>query len=96
MKFLSIRELRASTGKLNEMLSKNGQIVLTTNGKPAALMIGISEESFEDVITDIRIARSRRAIRQMQELSVRSGLGEMTLDEINAEISAARINGGTL
>ena len=90
MKFLSIRELRASTGKLNEMLSNNGQIVLTTNGKPAALMIEINEESFEDVLTDIRIAKSRRAIRKMQEHSVRSGLSNMTLDEINAEITAAR------
>ena len=40
MKFLSIREFRASTGQLKDMLSGDGKIVLTSNGKPAALMIG--------------------------------------------------------
>jgi hypothetical protein len=72
------------------MLADDGRIVLTTNGKPAALMIEVNEDSFEDVLTDIRIAKSRRAIRQMQEQSERAGLGRMTLDEINAEIAAAR------
>jgi hypothetical protein len=46
MKFLSIRELRANTGQLKEMLSGDGKIILTTNGKPAALMIEVNEDSF--------------------------------------------------
>jgi len=90
MKFISIRELRSSTGQLKEMLSDDEKIVLTTNGKPAALMIEVSEDSLEEVLLDIRVARSRRAIRKLQEQSERSGLDSMTLDEINAEIAAAR------
>jgi len=90
MKFLSIRELRSSTGQLKELLSRDGKIVLTTNGKPAALMIEVTEESFEDVLTDIRAARVRRAIRQLQEQAVASGLDHLSLDDINDEIAAAR------
>ena len=90
MKFLSIRELRSSTAQLKEMLSDNGKVVLTTNGKPAALMIEVSEDSIEDVLIDLRAAQARRAIRQLQEQSVRTGLDSMTLDDINNEIGAAR------
>jgi len=53
-------------------------------------MINVDERSFEDVFTDLRIAQARRAIRQLQDLSVRTGLDHMTLEDINAEISAAR------
>ena len=90
MKFLSTRELRAATGKPSEMLANNGHIVLTTNEKPAALIIEIYEDSFEEVLADIRLAKTRFAIRQMQEHSARSGINNMSLDEVNAEIAAAR------
>ncbi|MDR0490679.1 MAG: hypothetical protein LBH28_05480 [Oscillospiraceae bacterium] len=90
MKFLSIRELRSSTAQIKEMLSDDGKVVLTTNGKPAALMIEVSEDSIEDVLIDLRAAQARRSIRQLQEQSAREGLDSMTLDDINDEIAAAR------
>jgi antitoxin (DNA-binding transcriptional repressor) of toxin-antitoxin stability system len=90
MKFISIRELRSSTAQIKEMLADGGKIVLTVNGKPSALMIEIDEDSFEDVLDDLRATRSRRAIRQLQEHSLKTGLNNMTLDDINAEIFAAR------
>ena len=90
MKFLTIRELQSSTSPLNEMLSDDEKVVLTTNGKPAALMIKIDESSFEDILMDIRAAQSRRAIRQLQEQALQTGLNHMSLEDINAEIAAAR------
>jgi antitoxin (DNA-binding transcriptional repressor) of toxin-antitoxin stability system len=90
MKFISIRELRSSTGQLKKMLSDDGKVVLTTNGKPAALMIEVNENSFEDVLIDLRAAQARRAIRQLQEQSLKTGLDSLTLDDINSEIAAAR------
>lgn len=90
MKFLSIRELRSSTNQLKKMLSNDEKIVLTTNGKPTALLIEVDEDSLEDILINLRVIRAMRAIRQLQEQSVRAGLDHMTLDDINNEISAAR------
>ena len=90
MKFLSIRDLRSSTAQIKDMLSNDGKIVLTTNGKPTALLIEISEESIEDVLIDLRVAQARRSLRQLQEQSVRTGLNNLTLEDINSEISDAR------
>jgi len=72
------------------MLSDSGKIVLTTNGKPTAIMIEVDEFSFEDLLDDLRAIRSRRAIRILQEQAVIRGLNTMTLEEINTEISASR------
>jgi len=87
---MSIRELRSSTSRLKEILSVDGKIVLTTNGKPAALLLDLDEDTMEEVLIDFRIAQSRRAIRKMQDQSVHSGNNNMTLDEINNEIASAR------
>jgi len=93
MKFLSVRELRSSTAQLKEMLSDDGKVVLTTNGKPSALMIEVSEDSIEEVLIDLRAAQARRAIRQLQKQSVLTGQDSMSLDDINNEIAAARLEG---
>jgi len=53
-------------------------------------MIEVDESSFEDVLTDLRVAKARRSIRQLQEQSTRMGLEHMTLEDINAEINAVR------
>ena len=90
IKFLSVREFRSSTARLKEMLSDGGKVVLTSNGKPSALVIEADEDTFEDVLDDIRSAQARRAIRTMREQAMRSGLDGMSLDDINAEIDAAR------
>ena len=90
MKFMSIRELRASTNQIKKMLSGDDKIVLTTNGKPTALMIEVNEDNFEDIIIDLRVMRARRAIRLLQRQSVETGLDRLTLDDINDEIAEAR------
>ncbi|MDR1815678.1 MAG: hypothetical protein LBR00_03215 [Clostridiales Family XIII bacterium] len=90
MKFISVRELRNSTAKLDDMIAKDGSLVVTNSGKPAYLMLGIDEASFEDTILDLSRIRALRATRNVQERAKRSGADEMTLDEINAEIAASR------
>jgi len=56
-------------------------------------MIEVSEDSIEDVLIDLRAVQARRAIRQLQAQSVRTGLDAMTLDDINNEIADARREG---
>ena len=90
MRFLSMRELRTSTGEIKEILTGDGKIVVTAGGKPAAFMVAIDEESFEQTLEDWRQVRGLRAFRELQSQARESGLSNMTLDEINAEISASR------
>ena len=50
MSFVSFRELRTSTAKIVEMLTDGGKIVVTSNGKPKALMIQVGETDFEETL----------------------------------------------
>ncbi len=90
MKFLSMRDLRMSTSQIKKMLMDDGTIIVTNNGKPAALMLEINESTLESVLTDLRQVRARRALKELQKTAAKSGKSEMTMDEIDAEITAAR------
>ena len=90
LNFLSFRELRTSTAKINEMLIDNGKIVVTINGKPSAFMIAVDESTLEETLNDWRQVQALRALRNLQNQAKQNGLSDMTLDEINAEIMAAR------
>jgi len=90
MNFLSFGELRSSTCEIDEMLTDNGRIILTNNGKPAAFMVAIDESSLEETLNDWQQIRAMRSLRKLQMQAEQNGLAEMTLDEINAEIADTR------
>jgi antitoxin (DNA-binding transcriptional repressor) of toxin-antitoxin stability system len=90
MKFLSLRELRTSTGKLPEMLSDDGKIIVTSNGKPTALMIQISEETLEDTLALMNQVKFARAVNDLRLEARQNGTTGMTMEEINEEITAYR------
>ena len=90
MKFVTVRELRGHSAEVWRTLDEEHDIIVTSNGKPKALMIAIGEEDFEETLAAIRSARAAAAIRSMQKRGRQAGLDKMTLDEINAEIAVAR------
>ena len=90
MNFVSFRELRTSTGKINDMLADNGKVVVTSNGKPKAIMFQVNETDFEETLAIINQIKLARAINNIRTVAGSNGASEMTLDEINAEIQASR------
>jgi antitoxin (DNA-binding transcriptional repressor) of toxin-antitoxin stability system len=87
MQFYSVRDLRTSPKSVWESL-RAGEVVITNNGKPAALMLDLSERDFEETLQAVRQARAMMAVKRMQERAAAAGY--MTDEEINAEIAAAR------
>ena len=90
MDFLTIRELSKYPKDTLTRLSKDGMAVLTNNGKPQALIFKIDEESFERTLSLLQKLELMQGISEMRLTSLRNGNANMTLDEINAEIAAAR------
>jgi len=89
MEFYTVRDLRTSSKNIWESLSNN-DVVITNNGKPSALMMNIPEGNFEEALNAVRQARAMIAINNMHRDAAEAGLDKMNLDEINAEIAAAR------
>ena len=90
MKFMSVREFRQSTAKVWQALDEDGEIVLTNNGQPRALIVPVSDETFDEVLDGVRSAHLGITIRQMQEASVAAGTDKMTMEEIDAIIAEVR------
>jgi antitoxin (DNA-binding transcriptional repressor) of toxin-antitoxin stability system len=89
MKFLSTRDLRNRPGFVRELARKD-DIVLTANGKPIALLLGLEEDDIEETAQAIRQARAQRALSRMRRQAAKRGNSDMSLSAINAEIRAVR------
>lgn len=90
MHFVSVRELRTKSADVWRELGKERDLVLTSNGKPVAIVSATDEQSFEQSLADIRQARALRAVKQLQERSAASGRDKMSAKDIDGEIAAAR------
>ncbi|MCL2549253.1 MAG: type II toxin-antitoxin system prevent-host-death family antitoxin [Symbiobacteriaceae bacterium] len=88
MQFITVRNLRNSTGELWEALQRNEELVITNNGKPSAVLINIPDGRFEEVLRDIRQARLTRTLYDLREQADNSGF--LSSEEIMAEINEAR------
>ena len=90
MEFLTVRELSKSPKETLTRLSKDGKAVLTNNGKPQALIFKIDGDSFERTLSLLQKLEFMQNVSEMRLASMQNGNAEMSLDEINAEISTAR------
>ena len=90
MESVSIRDLYASPDKIAERLRRTGQLVLTNNNDPMAVLFNVDSSTLEDTLADLRRIRAQRIMEAAQTSAVENGTSNMTLEEINAEIAAMR------
>ena len=90
MRFVSVRELRGKSAAIWKALAVENDMVVTSNGKPVALLSATSEDTLEESLVALRRARALAAVTAMQQASVKAGADRLSLKEINAEIAAVR------
>lgn len=90
MKFVTVRDLRGHSAKVWKDLKTEKDLVLTSNGKPMAILTAIDENTLEDRLTALRRARLGDAIHEIQRDSARRVPKGMSLREINAVIKDVR------
>ena len=90
MKLVTIRDFRSKSRQIQNDLPKYHEMVITSNGKPIAIMSAVTEADFEESLKAIRATRAASAISAIQTVSVRSGKNELSLKDINKEISSSR------
>lgn len=88
MNFYSIRDLRSETKSICENIRRNGEAVITNNGKPTLLMLDISEDNFDEILRAVRQAKAMIAFNSMRAVAAANGY--MSESEIEEEIQTAR------
>ena len=90
MKFLSVRDLKTKSSQVWKDLPEQKEMVVTSNGRPIALLSSINENNLEQVLTAFRRARAANSLALIQYDSIQKGTDTVSMDEINAEIGVIR------
>ncbi len=89
MKYLSSRDLRNTPGILKDQV-RDEDLVLTANGRPVAVVIGVDDGDIEETLALIRQARAVRAVSRMRRDAADRGADKLTDADVDREIRAAR------
>jgi antitoxin (DNA-binding transcriptional repressor) of toxin-antitoxin stability system len=90
MKFLSVRDLRGKSAEVWKELPEEREMIITSNGRPIAILAAISESNLEESLAAFRQARAVEAVASLQRRSADKGTDKITMDEIDEEIKAVR------
>ena len=90
MKFLSVRDLRGKSAQVWKELPEEREMVVTSNGRPIAILAAITEANLEESLSAFRQARAVEAVVSLQRRSVQQGTNKVSMDEINEEIKTVR------
>jgi antitoxin (DNA-binding transcriptional repressor) of toxin-antitoxin stability system len=90
MKFVSVRDLRGKSAQIWKELPEERELIITSNGRPIAILAAISETNLEESLDAFRQARAVEAVVSLQHKSVERGTNKITADEIDAEIKSIR------
>ena len=86
-----MREFTATPKETQKKLTANRELVVTNNGTPTMLVIDIENRDFLRTIDYLRRQEALDILHKIQTSSVRNGTDDMTMDEIDAEIAAYRL-----
>ncbi len=89
MRFISVRELSTKPKKIWGQIQEE-EIIITSNGKPVALLSGVTERNLERTLQSIRRTRALMALEEMQKKSLKLGLNNLSETEIGEEIRTVR------
>ena len=90
MEFVTVGELRTDSARIWEQIAAGKEFVITRNGTPFALLVPTQPSEVESNLRALRQARFGAALKEMHLHAAATGLDKMTLEDINAEIAAAR------
>jgi len=92
MKMVATRELAANSGRVMEELEKEGMLVITKDGKPRSILLSTTDATLMEDLRDCLYARARRNLNKARAAASAVGTSELSMEEIDAEIQAARAN----
>lgn len=90
MKFVSVRDLRNKPGEVWKVAKQENDLVVTSNGRPVAIITGVDEDNFEEELDTIQRARALKALDTIQNDSIIKGTAKISDEDIRSEIERVR------
>jgi len=89
MRFVSVRELSTKPKEVWQKI-KEDDIIITSNGKPIAILSGVTEASLDRELRAIRRGRALLALEEMQKEAAARRLDKWPGSKIETEINRVR------
>ena len=91
MEFIPYRVLRNEPTALRKKLENEGELVITVDGKPFAVMIDLAGgENMDDVLLMVSRLRAQIAARAIRSQSRRDGLDKLSEEHVDELIRKTR------
>ncbi len=90
MKFVPTRALRINPGQVWDLLEQEKDLVITSSGKPVAVLTHADENTLEDVLATLRQGRAQAAVAKIRRLAVARGLNRLSGPRIQNIIRQTR------
>jgi DNA-binding MurR/RpiR family transcriptional regulator len=90
MEFVPYRVLRNQPAELRKKLDEQGELVVTVDGEPMAVMLQIPKGSLEDLVLLLSQVRAQLAVATIREQARKSGVNKMTLAQADALVKETR------
>ena len=91
MEFIPYRTLRNEPTALRQKLQDEGELVITVDGKPFAVMIDLtSGENMDDILLMVSRLRAQMAARAIRSQARRDGLDNISDEQVDALIQTTR------
>jgi prevent-host-death family protein len=89
MRYVTVRDLNTKPKEVWDKV-KEADVIVTSNGKPIAILSGANETNLDARLRALRRSRALMAMEEMQETAVSKGLDRWPEKRIEEEIRAVR------
>lgn len=90
LKWLTTRDLVGRPGAVLKALPQDGAALLTSNGKPRALLLPVDESTFLEDVTAIMGYLAEQGAQRARTKAVAEGRDQMSDDAVDAVIAKTR------
>ncbi len=91
MELIPYRMLRNEPAALRKKLSAQGELIVTVEGKPFAVMIDLSKsENIEEILLMVSRLRAQMAVREIRSQTRREKLENLSEEAIDTLIAKTR------
>ena len=90
MSTISVSDLKKKSAKQWLKSASQGELIVTAKGQPVAVLLRVAEASVESTRALVRSVRALQAQTGLQQAAIANGAADLTMAEIDAEITATR------
>lgn len=90
MRTFTIRDFRTRPRVVQEALSKESRALLTVSGRPIAVLLPVTAETYDQTLDVVGRAQALQVLNRIRERASATGRDKIGMREIDAEVDAAR------